>query len=90
VGMGLMQTEGIAARCFKAIADESINIEMISFGPSEVALYFLVKEKHLQTAVNALHTSFSLTQSPRQGQQSMKVVQRGLMLSCVGFWIKYY
>ena len=31
---------------------------MISFGPSEVAVYFLVRNKDLQKAVEAIHTTF--------------------------------
>jgi aspartate kinase len=58
VGEGLLRSKGIAARCFAAVAAHSINLEMISFGPSRVALYFLVRKKHLHQAVNAIHTTF--------------------------------
>lgn len=58
VGEGLMQKKGIAARCFTAVAEREVNVEMISFGPSRVALYFLVKTKDLQTAVHAIHGTF--------------------------------
>lgn len=58
VGEGLMQRKGIAARCFSAVAGCNVNVEMISFGPSRVALYFLVRNRDLQSAVNAIHSTF--------------------------------
>ena len=58
VGEGLAQRKGIAARCFEAVAACGVNVEMISFGPSPVALYFLVKTKDLHSAVNAIHSTF--------------------------------
>jgi aspartate kinase len=58
VGEGLAQRKGIAARCFEAVAGCGVNVEMISFGPSRVALYFLVKNKDLHSAVNAIHSTF--------------------------------
>lgn len=61
VGKGLLRRKGIAARCFTAVAKRNVNVEMISFGPSEVAVYFLVRNKDLQKAVEAIHTSFFST-----------------------------
>jgi aspartokinase len=61
VGEGLAQRKGIAARCFAAVAGCGVNVEMISFGPSKVALYFLVKVRALHSAVNAIHSSFFST-----------------------------
>jgi aspartate kinase len=58
VGEGLLRSKGIAARCFAAVAAHNINLEMISFGPSRVALYFLLRKKHLHKAVHAIHTTF--------------------------------
>jgi aspartokinase len=40
------------------VAERNVNIEMSSFGPSEVALYFIVRQKDLQKAVQAIHTTF--------------------------------
>ncbi len=57
VGEGLFHGKGIAARCFAAIADE-VNVEMISFGPSKVAMYFLMQQKELNTAVALIHKTF--------------------------------
>jgi len=58
VGEGLLRRKGIAARCFTAVANRNINIEMISMGPSEVALYFIVRTKNLRKAVEAIHSTF--------------------------------
>lgn len=58
VGEGLLRRKGIAGRCFTAVAERSVNIEMISFGPSEVALYFLVRNQDLQKALEAIHDAF--------------------------------
>lgn len=61
VGDGIQHRAGIAARCFTAVADCRVNVEMISFGPSRAALYFLVKKKDLESGVNAIHSSFFST-----------------------------
>lgn len=58
VGEGLAALPGTAARCFTAVADCSVNIEMIAFGPSPVAAYFLVRKALLERAVSAIHTHF--------------------------------
>ncbi len=58
VGEGLFQKKGIAARCFTAVAKGGVNVEMISFGPSRAALYFLAKTNDLNRAVDALHSTF--------------------------------
>ncbi len=58
VGAGLIQSKGIAAKCFSAVAECGVNVEMISFGPSPVALYFLVRNQDLHCAVNAIHKEF--------------------------------
>lgn len=58
VGEGLVKRKGIAARCFTAVAACNVNVEMISFGPSRVALYFLVRNRDLKSAVSAIHSTF--------------------------------
>jgi aspartate kinase len=68
VGEGLLRRKGIAGRCFTAVAKRSVNIEMISFGPSEVALYFLVRNKDLQKALEAIHSTFFSTLPPQVGK----------------------
>jgi len=58
VGEGLLRQKGIAANCFAAVAEAGVNVEMISFGPSRAALYFLTKKSNLKKAVNAIHGRF--------------------------------
>ena len=58
VGDGLHNHRGIAARCFTAVSEVNVNIEMISFGPSKAALYFLVHETDLEKTMTALHSQF--------------------------------
>jgi aspartate kinase len=58
VGEGLGTGKGIAARCFTAVAESGVNVEMISFGPSRVALYFIVRNRDLKDAVSAVHEHF--------------------------------
>lgn len=58
VGEGLLERKGIAARVFQAVADEDINVEMISSGASEVASYFLVNKADVERAINAIHKEF--------------------------------
>ena len=55
VGEGLSCHNGIAAKIFTAVANKKINIELISAGASEVAYYFIVKEKFLEPALKAIH-----------------------------------
>lgn len=58
VGEGLLKRKGVAARVFSAVAEENINIEMISSGASEVASYFIVIENDVEKAINAIHREF--------------------------------
>lgn len=58
VGEGLQTHRGVAAKCFTAVSDANVNIEMISFGTSNAALYFLVREGKLDTTIHALHDMF--------------------------------
>jgi aspartokinase/homoserine dehydrogenase 1 len=58
VGEGLLEKKGIAARVFSAVAEENINIEMISSGASEVASYFLVNKVDVERAIKTIHREF--------------------------------
>jgi aspartate kinase len=46
---------------FKVLADEGINIQMIS--TSEIKISVVIAEKYLELAVRALHTAFGLDQA---------------------------
>lgn len=58
VGVGMRSHAGIASRMFKALAAESINIEIIT--TSEIKISVVVDEKYLELAVRALHSEFGL------------------------------
>ena len=58
VGEGLVRYKGVAANCFTAVARSNVNVEMISFGPSRAALYFLVRNRDLRTTLKAIHSTF--------------------------------
>jgi len=60
VGVGMRSHAGIASTMFKALADEGINIRMIS--TSEIKISVVVDEKYLELAVRALHSAFKLDQ----------------------------
>src|SRR6266567_1280101 len=63
VGIGMRSHAGIAARMFKALADEGINIQMIS--TSEIKTSVVINEKYLELAVRQLHRVFELEQAPQ-------------------------
>ena len=58
VGVGMRSHAGIASRMFQALADEGINIQMIS--TSEIKVSVVVDEKYLELGVRALHAAFGL------------------------------
>lgn len=58
VGEGLGYTKGVAARVFKAVASEGINVQLISAGASMVAYHFTVDAKDLEKAIVAIHREF--------------------------------
>lgn len=60
VGVGMRSHAGIASTMFKVLANEGINIQMIS--TSEIKISVVVDEKYLELAVRALHTAFGLDQ----------------------------
>ena len=61
VGVGMRSHAGIASKMFKTLADESINIQMIS--TSEIKISVVVHEKYLELGVRALHSAFGLSGS---------------------------
>ncbi len=58
VGMGMINTPGIAARMFDALAKQNINIQMIA--TSEIKISCLVAETDGITALKAVHDAFGL------------------------------
>jgi len=62
VGIGMKSHVGIASRMFKALADENINIQMIS--TSEIKISVVIDEKYMELAVRVLHRAFELEKAP--------------------------
>jgi aspartate kinase len=58
VGTGMRSHSGIAAKLFKAMADEGINIMMIS--TSEIKVSCVIESKYTELAVRVLHEAFDL------------------------------
>ena len=58
VGLGMHSHAGVAARMFRILADEGINIQAIS--TSEIKISCLVAAKYTELAVRALHDGFGL------------------------------
>ncbi len=62
VGAGMRTNPGVAAQMFETLANEGINIEMIS--TSTIRISCVVHERDVERAVQALHASFGLGVSP--------------------------
>jgi len=60
VGVGMRSHAGIASTMFTVLADEGINILMIS--TSEIKISVVIYEKYLELAVRSLHKAFGLDQ----------------------------
>ena len=58
VGVGMKSHSGVAGQAFKALADENINILMVS--TSEIKISMAIKEKYGELAVRSLHSAFEL------------------------------
>ncbi|MGA1441649.1 MAG: aspartate kinase [Ilumatobacteraceae bacterium] len=58
VGAGMKTSPGVAAKMFRILADNGVNIEMIS--TSTIRISVVVRARMMQTAVQALHTAFGL------------------------------
>ncbi len=58
VGVGMRSHAGIASRMFTCLAEERINLQLIS--TSEIKISVIVDEKYLELGVRALHTEFEL------------------------------
>jgi len=61
VGVGMRSHPGVASKMFRALAEEGINLKMIS--TSEIKISVVVDEKYLELAVRILHQAFHLDQA---------------------------
>lgn len=57
-GLGLKRTPGILSRITNSIANENINIEMLSQGGSEISLIMGLEDKSCKKAINAVYNEF--------------------------------
>lgn len=60
VGAGMKGVPGVAARTFKAVADQGVNIRMIAQGSSELNISFVVRAEDGVKIVRTLHREFGL------------------------------
>jgi len=58
VGAGMKTYPGVAAKMFEVLAENGINIEMIS--TSTIKISCVIRKHHVETAVKALHAAFKL------------------------------
>lgn len=61
VGVGMRSHVGIASQMFRTLAEEGINIQMIS--TSEIKIAVVIDEKYLELAVRILHKAFELEEA---------------------------
>jgi aspartate kinase len=60
VGVGMRSHSGVAAKMFETLANEGINIQMIS--TSEIKISVVIEDKYTELAVRSLHKAFGLEQ----------------------------
>jgi aspartate kinase len=58
IGIGMKSHVGVAAKMFRTLSEEGINIQMIS--TSEIKTSVVIDEKYMELAVRALHRAFEL------------------------------
>ncbi len=63
VGIGMRSHAGVAAKMFRVLAEENINIKMIS--TSEIRTSIVVDEKYMELAVRALHKACGLDKATK-------------------------
>ena len=66
VGVGMRSHAGIASKMFRVLAEENINIRMVS--TSEIKISVVIDEKAMELAVRALHTAFGLDKDSIQSE----------------------
>jgi aspartate kinase len=58
VGVGMRSHSGVATKMFSTLAEENINIKMIT--TSEIKISVIIEERYLELAVRSLHAAFEL------------------------------
>lgn len=67
VGVGMRSHAGVAAKMFRILAKDNINIQMIT--TSEIKISVIIDERYLELAVRGLHTGFGLDQDAEQADK---------------------
>ena len=58
IGVGMVTTPGVTYRMFQSLAEQKINIQVIS--TSEIKISVLINKKNVKKAISALHKEFKL------------------------------
>lgn len=74
VGAGMRSHSGVAAKIFKTLSANDINILMIS--TSEIKVSCIVEQKHSKLAVNALHDAFDMASKPAKKNTKKKTAKK--------------
>ncbi len=67
IGSGIAGTPGVAGRMFRALANEGVNIDLIS--SSEVKILCIIRQERLDDAVRAIHREFELDKLERESNK---------------------
>lgn len=70
VGVGMRSHAGVATTMFTALAEEGINIHLVS--TSEIKISVVINEKYLELGARTLHTAFGLENGPKEEQSIIK------------------
>jgi len=62
IGAGMRSNPGVAAKMFRTLADNGINLEMISTSPIKISC--MIAQSEIPNAVRALHAAFELEREP--------------------------
>lgn len=73
VGIGMRSHVGVAARMFRSLSEEGINIQMIT--TSEIKTSVVIDEKYMELAVRALHKAFELDGPTDAGLRTIDEVE---------------
>ncbi|MBL8936968.1 MAG: ACT domain-containing protein, partial [Archangium sp.] len=68
VGVGMRNHSGVAARMFRTLSKEGINIMAIS--TSEIRVSCVIPSKYAELAVRALHTEFGLDTPAKKSKKA--------------------
>ena len=68
IGTGMQNAPGYAARMFRALSEQGINIQLIT--TSEIRITCIIEESRVKDAVRALHRAFELDREVESSRQN--------------------